>query len=90
LPTAQANVTILNRLGMHARPAMAFVDTAATFISDIRVAKGSQQVDGKSIMQLMMLAATQGTQLQITAEGDDAQEAVNALKALIERKFDEE
>lgn len=90
MPVIQANVTILNRLGMHARPAMAFVDTASGFASDIRVAKGSQQVDGKSIMQLMMLAATQGTQLQITAEGDDAEQAVQAIKELIERKFDEE
>ncbi|HEX7009602.1 MAG TPA: HPr family phosphocarrier protein [Phycisphaeraceae bacterium] len=86
----KTTVKILNRLGLHARPAMSFVDTANTFVSDIRVHKGSQMVDGKSIMQLMMLAATQGTELQITAQGPDAQSAITALRGLIERKFDEE
>lgn len=90
MPTATSNVTIQNRLGLHARPAMSFVDTANSFASDIRVRKGEQSVDGKSIMQVMMLAATQGTQLQITADGPDADAAVSALNDLINRKFDEE
>jgi len=85
-----AEVTIQNRLGLHARPAMAFVDTANGFACDVRVRKGSQVVDGKSIMQMMMLAATQGTELKIEAEGNDAAEAIKTLKDLVARKFDEE
>jgi len=86
----KAQVTIQNRLGLHARPAMAFVDTASGFSADIRVQKGQQVVDGKSIMQLMMLAATHGTDLVVSAEGDDADEAIAAIQELIDRKFDEE
>ncbi len=88
--TTSASVVIQNRLGMHARPAMAFVDIANTFKSDIQVAKGNQQVDGKSIMQMMMLAAVCGTELLVTATGPDASAAVAELKALVNRKFDEE
>jgi phosphocarrier protein len=86
----QTNVTIQNRLGLHARPAMAFVDTANGFTSDIRVNKGDQNVDGKSIMQMMMLAATQGTKLVVKAKGADADAAITALRELVDRKFDEE
>jgi len=86
----QIRVTIKNRLGMHARPAMSFVDVANSFTSDIRVEKGDQEVDGKSIMQMMMLAATQGTELTIRAQGQNANEALAALNDLVERKFDEE
>lgn len=86
----EAKVTVRNRLGMHARPAMSFVDLANTFESEIRVAKGTQEVDGKSIMQMMMLTATQGTELLIRAEGHDAPSAVGALMELVNRKFDEE
>ncbi|MCE9589347.1 MAG: HPr family phosphocarrier protein [Planctomycetes bacterium] len=85
-----SEVTIKNRLGLHARPAMSFVDIANTFVSQVLVKKGDQTVDGKSIMQMMMLAATQGTQLQIVAQGPDAPQAIQALRALIDRKFDEE
>lgn len=88
--TSQARVTIVNRLGLHARPAMAFVDTATSFISDIRVRKDRQEVDGKSIMQMMMLAATKGTELDIIATGSDADAAIKALKDLVERCFDED
>ncbi len=83
-------VTILNQLGLHARPAMAFVDLANRFKSDIRVSKGKQVVDGKSIMQMMMLAATQGTELLIDADGADASNALADLENLVNRKFDEE
>ena len=86
----RATVEILNRLGLHARPAMAFVDIANGFKADIRVSKGEQVVDGKSIMQMMMLAATQGTELQIQASGADADDAVLALRELVGRRFDEE
>jgi len=86
---AIAKVTITNRLGLHARPAMALVDAANQFSSDIMVAKGQQSIDGKSIMQVMMLAATQGTELTITATGPDAESAVQYLRELVDRKFDE-
>lgn len=85
-----AKVIIRNRLGLHARPAMSFVDVATQFKCQIQVAKGSQVVDGKSIMQMMMLAATQGTELEIQASGADAPRAIDALRDLVERKFDEE
>ncbi len=83
-------VTIINRLGLHARPAMAFVDLAATFKSSVLVRRDETEVDGKSIMQMMMLAATQGTPLEIVSEGEDAEAALGALCALVERGFDEE
>jgi phosphocarrier protein HPr len=83
-------VRVVNRLGLHARPAMTFVDLANTFASSIRVAKGDTEVDGKSIMQMMMLAAGQGSELTITAKGDDARSACEALKKLVESGFDEE
>ena len=86
----QTRVKIQNRLGLHARPAMSFVDTANTFGCEIRVEKGDQDVDGKSIMQMMMLAATMDTELTIRAKGHDADDALTALNDLVNRKFDEE
>ena len=83
-------VTIQNKLGLHARPAMQFVDIANQFQSGIKVLKGDQSVDGKSIMQMMMLAATEGTQLKVVAEGDDAPQALDALEKLINDRFGEE
>ena len=83
-------VTIINRLGLHARPAMQFVDLANTFQSAIKVCKGDQCVDGKSIMQMMMLAATQGTPLTLQADGPDAEPALQALDLLIQSKFSED
>jgi phosphocarrier protein HPr len=90
LDSASTQVTIINKLGLHARPAMSFVDTASTFKSEIKVTKESQTVDGKSIMQLMMLAAPKGSELRIDARGPDAQQAVDALIKLVASKFDEE
>jgi phosphocarrier protein len=83
-------VTIQNKLGLHARPAMQFVDVANQYQSGIKVCKGDQTVDGKSIMQMMMLAATAGTVLKIVAEGDDAAKALEALELLINGRFGEE
>lgn len=85
-----ANVTIVNRLGLHARPAMAFVDLASTFQASVIVRRADQEVDGKSIMHMMMLAATKGTTLEIVAEGPDAEQAAQALKQLVEGGFDED
>ena len=90
MQTVETSVTIRNRLGLHARPAMAFVDTANCYQCAIHVCKGKQRVDGKSIMQLMMLAATYGTTLHISAEGDDAPAAISALSDLVNRNFGED
>ncbi|MFA7237679.1 MAG: HPr family phosphocarrier protein [Phycisphaeraceae bacterium] len=83
-------VKIVNRLGMHARPAMAFVDIANQFKSAVTVRKLDQAVDGKSIMQMMMLAAVQGAELQIEAIGPDNDQALQNLAALVNRGFDED
>lgn len=82
--------TILNKLGIHARPAAQFVKTANRFQSDIFVEKDGEEVDGKSIMGLMMLAAGHGSVILISADGADAEDAVAALGDLIERKFEED
>jgi len=87
---AQCEAIIRNKLGLHARPAMAFVDMASRFKSDIRVSKAKELVDGKSIMQMLLLAATQGTRLLIEADGPDAREACKALESLVRDRFDEE
>lgn len=89
-PVATAKVKICNRLGLHARPAMSFVEVASTFQSDVTVSRGEQDVDGKSIMQMMLLAATEGTEISITASGVDADEAVSALCDLVNRGFDDD
>ena len=90
---ARATVTIVNRLGMHARPAMSFVETASRFNSEVELRRTDGEFDdpvnGKSIMQLMMLAATQGTEIEISTNGEDAHEACEALRKLVESGFDE-
>ena len=90
MEAASVKVTITNKLGLHARPAMSFADTASQFSSDINVIKAGNKYDGKSIMNLMMLAATQGTELEIIANGPDADEALEALQKLVASNFDEE
>lgn len=86
----EAEVEIRNAEGLHMRPAMQFVDTASEFESEIKVSNGETRVDGKSIMQMSMLAATYGTKLEIRAEGPDASKAIEALRELVEvKKFDE-
>ena len=87
---ATVKVEIVNRLGLHARPAMSLVDVASKYASRITITRGSQSVDGKSIMQIMMLAATKGTILEVVAEGPDAKDACEAIKALVARGFDED
>ncbi len=86
----EREVSIINKLGLHARAAAKLVTEAAHFECDIRISKGSREVSGKSIMGVMMLAAAKGSTLKITAEGDDADVALNALEALIARRFDED
>jgi phosphocarrier protein len=83
-------LTIVNALGLHARPAAMFVQLASKFISEITVERGSERVNGKSIMGIMMLAAGKGLTITVTAEGEDAGDAVNALEELVNNKFGEE
>ncbi len=80
-------VEICNEQGLHARPAELFARQAMRFESQVEIVSGSQRVDGKSILHLLTLGAGQGTQLVIEAEGPDAQAAVDALAALVERGF---
>ncbi|OQX55326.1 MAG: phosphocarrier protein HPr [Candidatus Cloacimonas sp. 4484_209] len=84
-------LTIENKLGLHARPASLFVKTAGQFESDITIEKDGVEVNGKSIMGIMMLAAEQGSEIILTAKGPDEKEAIDALVQLItKRKFDED
>jgi len=83
-------LTVVNKLGIHARPAAMFVKTANRFSCDIFVEKDGEKVNGKSIMGLMMLAAGPGSKLQVHAEGQDASAAINEIEELLKRKFDED
>ena len=86
----EKEVTIVNRLGLHARPAAMFVRIASRHRAEIWVSKEGEEVNGKSIMGLMMLAAGQGSILKIFAEGPDAEKVLDELEALIKSKFDED
>ena len=83
-------LTILNRLGLHARPSAMFVKVCSRHKADIWVEKDGEQVNGKSIMGLMMLAAGQGSKLRVTCEGNDAEKALEEIESLIQRRFDED
>lgn len=85
----QEKVTIINKLGLHARAAAKFVATSGRFASSVRVVKGTQEIDGKSIMAVMMLAASQGTELELIIDGSDEQAAMTAMKELINDYFGE-
>jgi phosphocarrier protein HPr len=85
----EKNFTVKNRLGLHARPAALFVQTTNKFSSSIKVRKGDQEVDGKSIMGLMMLAAEEGSTLAIVASGPDEKEALTTLEKLFADRFGE-
>ena len=82
--------TVVNRLGMHARAAAKFVHVATKFQSQISVARGTRQVDGKSIMGILLLAASCGSILTITANGSDEADALEALTALVRSGFGED
>ncbi len=86
---AVRDVTIINRLGMHARPAMQFVETANRFHSPVTVSRGDKKVNGKSIMEMMLLEAMPGTVLRLEAEGGDAEACLDALAQLVRDKFHE-
>jgi len=81
-------VVIGNRQGLHARPATQFVETANRYASRVTVFKGNTRVNGKSVMEMMLLDAEQGTTLRIEAEGEDAEECLAALAKIV-RHFDE-
>jgi phosphocarrier protein HPr len=83
-------VTIINKLGLHARAAAKLVSTASGFSSKIKVAFNGKDVDGKSIMSVMMLAASKGCELTIKADGDDEAAAMAAILNLINNRFDED
>ena len=86
----QARERIVNRLGLHARAAAKLVRLAGRFESEITLRAGAQEADAKSIMAVMMLAAVEGTELELDARGADAEEAVQSLRTLISERFGED
>ncbi len=90
MTSVQREFTISNREGLHARPAARFVRLCSSMKSEVLVEKEDEQVNGKSIMGLMMLAAGKGDKIKITIEGEDAPQAMEKLGGLIERGFEEE
>ena len=90
LEILRREIVIVNKLGLHARAAAKLVTLASRFASDIRLIKGHREVNAKSIMGVMMLAASRGTQLEIQATGEDAEQALERLAELIQQRFGEE
>lgn len=88
--TVETNLVICNQKGLHARAAAAFVKCVAETDAEVKVEKDGQQVDGNSILSLMMLAASKGTSIKITACGNEAQQAIDNLTVLINNRFGEE
>ena len=86
----EKEIPVINRLGLHARPAAMFVRIATRYRSEIWVAKGTEEVNGKSIMGLMMLAAGQGSVLRVRCEGPDAEKALEEIEELIKARFNED
>ena len=86
----ERELSIRNRLGLHARAAAKFVQTASRFRSEVKIRKNGEEVDGKSILGLLLLAASQGTQITIAVSGDDEAAAFAAVEGLIARSFDED
>jgi len=86
----EKKVVIPNKLGIHARPATLFAETASRFQSEVTVEKDGMEVNGKSILGLMMLVAPKGTEIIIRTEGPDENEAIEALTKLVEEGFGEE
>lgn len=85
----ERDIEIRNKLGLHARAAAKFVHTAARFKSDIKIRKGDEEVDGKSILGILLLAAGRGSVIKVRADGEDERDALDAIEKLIEAKFDE-
>jgi phosphocarrier protein HPr len=89
MPQAEARVILTNKMGLHARPSTQIATTAGRFAADVQIAKDGLTVDAKSVLELLMLAAECGSELVITANGDDADGAVKALADLVAGKFGE-
>lgn len=85
----ERDLEIKNKLGLHARAAAKLVHTAARFRSDIKIRKGDEEVDGKSILGILLLAAGRGSTVRVRADGEDERDALDAVEKLIEAKFDE-
>lgn len=85
----ERDIEIKNKLGLHARAAAKLVHTSARFKCDIKIRKGDEEVDGKSILGILLLAAGRGSTIRIKADGVDEREAVEAIEKLIDAKFDE-
>jgi phosphocarrier protein HPr len=83
-------ITIINRLGLHARAAAKFVKSANRFKASVKIGKAGVQIDGKSILGILTLAAVQGTEITLTIAGEDENQAMKALVSLIENRFEEE
>lgn len=86
----EKEVTIINKLGLHARAAAKLVNVATKFSCLIEIEKDGQRVNGKSIMGVMMLAANQGSHIKLLADGEDAQQSIDEMEQLINNYFDEE
>ena len=84
------DIEIINKLGMHARAAAKFVKLASTFSSQVEIERAGRRVNGKSIMGVMMLAASKGSQVTIHTDGDDAETGIDQLEELINNRFDED
>ena len=85
----ERDIEIKNKLGLHARAAAKFIHMAARFKADIKVRKGDEEVDGKSILGILLLAAGRGSTIRVRADGDDERDALDAVEKLIDAKFDE-
>ena len=85
----ERDIEIKNKLGLHARAAAKLVHVAARFKSDIKIRKGDEEVDGKSILGILLLAAGRGSVIKLRADGPDEREALDAIENLIDAKFDE-
>ena len=83
------SVTVTNRLGLHARPAAKLTQKANEYLSTLKISKEGREVNGKSIMGVMLLAASKGTHLQLTGDGTDEEEMLRAVAGLFETKFGE-
>lgn len=83
-------VDIINKLGLHARAAAKFVNIASSFASHVDVERNGHRINGKSIMGVMMLAAAKGSQITLHVNGEDAEQCIQALQALISNRFDED
>lgn len=86
----ERELEIRNRLGLHARAAAKFVQTASRFKSAVKIRKNGEEVDGKSILGILLLAASQGTRLVVAVSGEDEADALAAVEDLVARRFDEE